>query len=76
MCIYFIHNLSKKAKSHHLITLLPYFTLICFYLRRHSPCFDAVLEIRRGRITRIDDLENDQFQAGFLIKIMSTSQTA
>ena len=42
--IYFIHDLSKKAKSPHLAILLP----ILFHLRHHTPCFDEVLKIQGG----------------------------
>ena len=47
ICISFIQNSSNKAKSHHLIALLPVFGLFCFHLCRHETCFEAVLEIQR-----------------------------
>ena len=56
MCIYFIHNLLKKAKSHHLIALLPHFTLCSVFILDVT----NLLEIQRGG-SLIDDLENDQF---------------
>ena len=59
MSISFIYNSSKKAKSHYLIALLPVFRLFCFYIWRHSPCFDAIGPIRNtdGWIIRFDDLK-------------------
>ena len=56
MCIYFIHDLLNKAKSHHLIALLPHFTLCSVFILDVT----NLLEIQRGA-SLIDDLENDQF---------------
>ena len=46
--VYFIHNSYKK--SYHLIALTLSLVSItfCFHSVRNSPCFDAVLEIRKG----------------------------
>ena len=37
------------------------YTLFCFHLWRHSPCFDAVLEIQRGGSLGLMIKKNDQF---------------
>ena len=59
--IYIIHNLSKKAKSHHLIVLLPLFTILVTHsIRKTVGCFIL-----------FDDLKNDQdFNILFLLSYM------
>ena len=44
-------ELQYFPKAHHysIISITArFYTLLCFHLWRHSPCFDAVLEIQRG----------------------------
>ena len=64
VCTYFIPNLSKKAKSNHLIALPPVFTLDPED-KDEDDLFSFLTSLTllqsRERITRIDDLEYDQF---------------